>query len=147
MKPKKLNHPKKVMCFGTFDLLHLGHLHYFREAKQYGDYLVVVIARDETKQLQKKPTVFSETERLELIQSLKIVDRAVLGNQEDHFKIIEEIKPEVVCLGYDHSISDEMLQKKLSALGLKPKIIRISSYNPSKQKSTLLKELILKHNL
>ncbi|MCD4694128.1 adenylyltransferase/cytidyltransferase family protein, partial [bacterium] len=36
----------KVMCFGTFDNLHLGHLFYLKEAKKFGDYLVVVIARD-----------------------------------------------------------------------------------------------------
>ncbi|HLC71304.1 MAG TPA: adenylyltransferase/cytidyltransferase family protein, partial [Candidatus Nanoarchaeia archaeon] len=37
---------KTVMCFGTFDILHPGHLHYLQQAKKYGDYLMVVIARD-----------------------------------------------------------------------------------------------------
>ena len=138
--------PKIVMCFGTFDLLHLGHLHYLKQAKKQGDYLIVVLARDKTKKDQEKPTLFSEKERLELIQSLRIVDKAVLGNQGNHFKIIKEFNPGVICLGYDHKISESELQEKLSALGLRPKIKRISSYRPNQQKSSLLKELILKHN-
>ena len=138
--------PKIVMCFGTFDLLHLGHLHYLKQAKKQGDYLIVVLARDKTKKDQEKPTLFSEQERLELIQSLRIVDKAVLGHLKDHFKIIQEINPLVICLGYDHPISETKLKEKLARLGLKPKIIRISSYKPNQQKSSLLKELILKHN-
>ena len=38
---------KKVMTFGSFDVLHKGHEHYLKEAKSYGDYLIVVVARDE----------------------------------------------------------------------------------------------------
>lgn len=136
-----------VMCFGTFDLLHLGHLHYFKEAKKYGSYLVVVIARDKTKEWQKKPVVFSENERLKLIQSLKIVDKAVLGFTENHFRIIKKIKPAVICLGYDHKISEQELKEKLTSIGLNPRIKRISPYKPNQQKSSLLKELILKHKL
>ena len=133
----------KVMCFGTFDLLHLGHLYYFEQAKKYGDYLIVVIARDKTKQLQKKSILFSEKERLRLIQSLKIVDEAVLGNPDDHFKIITEKKPDVICLGYDHKITASNLQKALSVHHLHPIIKRINSYHLKKQKSTKLKEKIL----
>ena len=135
---------KKVMCFGTFDVLHLGHLNYFKEAKKHGNYLIVVIARDKTKELQKKQTVFSETERLELIQSLRIVDQALLGYPDNHFKIIKEYEPDVICLGYDHKISEQELKQNLLKIGLSPEIKRIPSYNPHQQKSSLIKELILK---
>ena len=74
---------KLVMCFGTFDLLHLGHLHYFQEAKKHGDYLIVVIARDITKKKQHKKVLFSEQERQKLVQSSKLVDEAVLGYPDD----------------------------------------------------------------
>ena len=133
---------KTVMCFGTFDLLHLGHLHYLQQAKKHGDYLIVVIARDTTKKQQKKRTVFNEKERQQLIQSLKIVDEAVLGNSDDHFKIIRERRPDVICLGYDHALAIKELQERLAQHYFFPKIVRLHAYKPKAQKSTLLKKKI-----
>ncbi len=101
---------KKVMCFGTFDLIHLGHLDYFRQAKEHGDYLIVVIARDSTKEKQGNEITFTEDERLELIRSLRIVDEVVLGDSEDHFKVIRDLKPNVIFLGYDHPAVEEKLE-------------------------------------
>ena len=98
------------MCFGTFNLLHPGHLHYFQQAKKYGDYLIVVIARDKTKRQQHQLTVFNEQERLHLIQNLKIVDKAVLGKVGDHFKIIRALKPTVLVLGYDQEVREKDIQ-------------------------------------
>lgn len=140
MKNKKV---KKVMCFGTFDLLHLGHLNYLQQAKKHGNYLITVIARDATKEDQGKKPVFSERARLELVSGLKTVDLAVLGNLNDHLKIIEEHNPSIVCLGYDHSQSKETLAKELATRGLFPKIKRMKSYKANKHKSTLLRNLIL----
>jgi len=135
---------KKIMCFGTFDLIHLGHLDYFKQAKKYGDYLFVVIARDKTKQDQEKETVFTELERLELIKNLQIVDEVVLGNQGNHYKIIEEKKPDVICLGYDHPIGENELQENLLSLRLYPEIKRMQPYHEEKNKSTKIKEIILR---
>ncbi|MBS3126602.1 adenylyltransferase/cytidyltransferase family protein [Candidatus Woesearchaeota archaeon] len=138
---------KKVMCFGTFDLLHLGHLHYLEQAKEHGDYLIVVIARDATKQQQRKETIFTEKERLKLIQSLKIVDEAVLGYPDDHFHIIQDKKPDVICLGYDHQVREKDIAEKLASLELHPEIMRLQPYKPTIHKSTKLREKVLKSNL
>ncbi len=134
---------KTIMCFGTFDILHLGHLHYLEQAKKYGDYLVVVIARDKTKKKQHKETIFSERERLKLMQSLNIVDEAVLGNVDDHFKIVLEKKPSVLCLGYDQAISEQELRRELRRRGLTPKIVRMKAYSPKSQKSSKIKKFLL----
>ena len=131
------------MCFGTFDLLHLGHINYFQQAKQHGDYLIVVLARDATKEKQHKETIFDENERLQLINSLKIVDEAVLGNLEDHYKIIIEKKPDIIMLGYDHKTTIEHLKKELSKLGLNIEISRATSYKSHKHKSTKIREIVL----
>ena len=128
------------MCFGTFDILHLGHVHYFQQAKQHGDHLTVVIARDATKQKQQKNILFSEQERLQLVQSLKVVDEAVLGNSDDHFKIIAEKKPNLVCLGYDQAISESVVEEKLRSLGVKAKVLRMQPYKEERQKSSKLRE-------
>jgi len=139
-KKIKLN---RVMCFGTFDLLHPGHLNYLEQAKKQGDYLIVVIARDETKIKQNKKTLFSENNRLIIIKSLKVVDEAVLGNVDDHFKVILEKKPQVICLGYDHQISEKELEKKLEERGLIVKVKRMKPFKVEKFKSSIIKRKIL----
>ncbi len=134
------------MCFGTFDILHLGHLHYFRQAKKYGDYLIVVIARDTTKQVQKKSIIFNEHERRELVQGFKLVDKAVLGYPDNHFRIIQEQQPDVICLGYDHPIREQWLRQRLAGLNLHPAIKRMKAYRPKIFKSSKIKEIVLKYD-
>jgi len=133
---------KTVMCFGTFDILHLGHLYYFEQAKKHGDYLIVVIARDETKKKQKKKVIFTERERLKVVQSLKVVDEAVLGKVGDHLQIVLEKKPDILCLGYDQKINEKELQRRLAEKDFHPKIIRINPYQAKYQKSKKIKKLL-----
>ena len=84
---------RKIIVVGTFDILHLGHLWLLNKAKEYGDWLTVVVARDETVRLIKgKKPVFPEEERLELLKNLKMVDEAVLGYLGDRFRVIEELQ-------------------------------------------------------
>ena len=134
---------KTVMCFGTFDLLHLGHLSYFTQAKKYGDHLIVVISCDYTKNKEKKKTIFNEKERVKLIQSLKIVDEAVLGYPQDHLRIIEEKKPNIIMLGYDHPIAEKELAQRLAKRCLFPTIRRAKAYKTQSQKSGTIKQKIL----
>ncbi len=130
---------KTVMCFGTFDILHLGHLNYFEQAQKYGDYLIVVIARDKTKLDQHKSLVHAEQERLQQVKNIPLVNEAVLGNIGDHLKIIRDKKPEVICLGYDHPLSEEQLSQKLKEMGITPKIVRLKPFHPEKYKSSLFR--------
>ena len=131
---------KTVMCAGTFDIIHLGHLYYFSEARKYGDKLVVVVARDDTSEAfkGKKPTN-NERTRLDNVRALEIVDRAVLGHHGDIFRIIEEIKPDVICLGYDQKVQKQQLDDELKKRSLKAEVIRIGSYMPNVYKSSKMK--------
>jgi FAD synthetase len=86
----------KVMATGTFDLLHMGHIYYLKEAKKHGDKLAVVIATDSTVRKLKHEPVNPQEIRLNLIKELKIVDEAYLGHENDMYKIVEEIKPDVL---------------------------------------------------
>jgi len=110
----------KVLVFGTFDLVHPGHVHFFTEAKKFGDELFVVVARDETVlKVKGKLPLHDEQERLRQIKSLDIVNKAILGNKDDKFKVIEELKPNVICIGYDqnsfnNNLQDELLKRKLN---------------------------------
>ena len=128
---------KKVMCAGTFDIIHPGHLYYFSEAKKYGGRLVVVVSRDKTSETFKgnKP-IHNEKERLEGIRMLEIVDEAVLGNEGNIFNIVEEIKPDVICLGYDQKIQKQELEDELKKRGIKATVIRIGPYMQHVYKSS-----------
>jgi len=137
----KYGYMTKVMCTGTFDILHQGHLDYFRQAKQLGDYLVVVVARDSNAIKEGKQLRFKEKERLEHVASQKIVDKAVLGNEGDKLKIVEQEKPDVICLGYDQG-DEEKLKEALAKRGISPRIVKAQAYHPEKYKSSLLKTIL-----
>ncbi len=132
----------KVMCFGTFDTLHSGHEFFLKEAKKLGDYLVVAVARDSTvAAVKKRKPLNDESLRVRNVQKLGIADRVVLGYADDKLRIVEEEKPDVICLGYDQTSFTEDLGVKLRQRGLKDvEIVRLPSYHPEKYKSSLLKK-------
>ena len=128
---------KKVMCAGTFDIIHPGHLYYFSEAKKYGDKLIVVVARDDTsKSFKGKQPAHNERDRLEAVRMLKIVDEAVLGNRGNIFGIIEQIKPDVICLGYDQKVQKQDVENEIKKMNIKAEIIRIGPYMENIYKSS-----------
>lgn len=68
-----------VITFGTFDVLHVGHLRILRRAREMGDRLVVGVSSDALNVAKKgRPPVFSETERVELLSALSVVDEVFL---------------------------------------------------------------------
>ena len=104
LKIEKLRKKKKtfVLCHGVFDLLHLGHINHFNEAKKNGDILIVSLTSD--KYVNKGPgrPAFNEKMRLEAISSLSVVDFVVLSNSKTSVPIIKEIKPNIYCKGPDY---------------------------------------------
>lgn len=122
---------KKVMVFGTFDGLHPGHLNLFKQARKYGDFLVAVVARDKTvKGLKKRLPQLNEKERLKKIKESGLVDKAMLGELEDHYLPVKKIKPEVICLGYDQKFFVAGLRKELKKMSLSVKVYRLKPYLP-----------------
>ncbi len=134
----------RVLVFGSFDLLHKGHYNFFKSAKELGDELYVVVARDSTiRDFKKHEPKYDEEERVRQVQEINYVDRAVLGNEDDKFVIIEDIKPDIIALGYDQeSCFSDRLNDELNDRDLDVKIVRLQSYNPKIYKSSLLKENI-----
>ncbi|HDS59431.1 MAG TPA: FAD synthase [Thermoplasmatales archaeon] len=116
----------KVMATGVFDLLHMGHVHYLREAKAMGDELVVVVATDETVRRRKHVPITPQEMRRDLVEALKPVDRAVVGRTGDPLAIVEELKPDVIALGYDQRAED--LEKRLRERGITARVVRCSPY-------------------
>ena len=134
---------KKVLAFGTFDLFHPGHAFYLKQAKLRGDELHVIVARDSTvMHVKNRPTLNKEQSRLSAIRTLTYVTKAYLGNEGDKFALIEEIRPDVICLGYDQKTFGKNLKEILNDRGLDPIIEVIPSYRPEKFKSTKLRKRI-----
>ena len=134
------------MAFGTFDLLHEGHKYYLKKCKEQGDYLVVVVARDKTiTEVKGKKPLHSQAERLHDVQALPLVDKAVLGQEGDKWKIIEEHKPNILCLGYDQKYFTENLEEGLKQRGLQVRVVRIKPYQPEIYKTSKLRER--EHNI
>ncbi len=68
---------KKVITYGTFDLLHIGHLNLLKRAKALGDYLIVSVSTDEFNEQKGKKTVIPFIQRAELVRNLKCVDKVI----------------------------------------------------------------------
>jgi len=129
-----------VLCFGSFDVVHPGHMYYLREAKNFGDKLVVVVARDSTiAKIKCKEPKYKERERLEHVKGVQYVDKAILGKEGDPYEIIEEINPDIICLGYDQNSFSEGLAEKLFERGMNPKIYRLKPFKEHIYKSSKLK--------
>ena len=68
---------KRVITYGTFDLLHYGHINLLKRAKQYGEYLIVALSTDEFNQLKNKKSYFSYDKRKALLEAIRYVDLVI----------------------------------------------------------------------
>lgn len=135
----------RVIIFGTFDLLHKGHENFFEQAKKYGDELVVVVARDvNVRKVKRRAPVFGENDRLAQVRAHPLVDQAVLGHEhDDRYQIVRELKPDMICIGYDQRVPREFEQGLLDR-GITAKIVRLKAYFPEKYKTTKLRKKLRK---
>ena len=118
-----------VMATGTFDILHMGHIYFLKEAKKLGDSLIVVVACDKTVRRLKHEPVTPEQMRLNLIKELQMVDKAVLGREDDMFAVVEEHKPDIIALGYDQIHDEKSLRRKIKDRNLSAQIVRLPKYD------------------
>ena len=131
---------KRALVFGTFDVIHPGHIFFLQQAKKYGDFLIVSLAREKyVRKIKGHSARHSEGERKQLLESLKFVDKVVFGSKTDYLRHIMSIKPSVIVLGYDKRAFTEKLGEKLTERGLRVKIVRARAYKPGIYKSSKLK--------
>ena len=116
------------MATGTFDLLHMGHIYYLKEAKKLGDILAVVVATDATVRKFKHDPITPQEIRVNLIKELKMVDEAYLGHEEDMYAIVEEIKPDIIALGFDQIHDVATIKNELKKRKLNVQVVRLSKY-------------------
>ncbi|MDI3498870.1 FAD synthase [Archaeoglobus sp.] len=115
---------KRVVATGTFDIIHPGHITFLREAKKLGDELIVIVAREKNVRHKPKPVV-PEEQRRRVVEAIKYVDKAILGDEEDMFRPIMELKPDVIVLGHDQHFDEEWLKEGLRKRNLNCEVVRI----------------------
>ena len=130
-----------VLASGVFDLLHLGHVRFLEEAKKAGGRkaeLVVIVARDSTVQKRKgEMPIMPENQRCALVESLKVVDCAILGFEGfDIGRVIEKLKPAVIAVGYDQENMERTVRRHVDEKGLAIKIIRIGKFGEDELNSS-----------
>lgn len=133
----------RIMVFGTFDMLHDGHVDLFKQARTLADdpYLIVSLARDSAAARHRgfAPRK-NENERCALVAAQRLVDKAVLGDEVGCVAHIKAEAPDIIALGYDQMGEYvENLEMELAAAGLSPKIIRLNAYKPETFKTSKLR--------
>ena len=130
------------MVFGTFDMLHEGHLDMFRQARALVDepQLIVSIARDAaTERIKGHAPKHSELDRLKNVEACSLVEEVVLGDRDGFINHIVKADPEVIGLGYDQKSSYVTeLQAELDRVGLKTRVVRLKPYKPDVYKTSKL---------
>ena len=98
----KKNNKKIVLVHGVFDVVHVGHIHHFIEAKKYGDLLVLSITGDKFVNKGFNKPYFDEERRSLFLASLEVVNYVVINQNKSAYEIIKRLKPNVYCKGPDY---------------------------------------------
>ncbi|MEM3873962.1 MAG: adenylyltransferase/cytidyltransferase family protein [Candidatus Bathyarchaeia archaeon] len=150
-KREKRRRKRVVLASGTFDLLHLGHVRFLEEAKKAGGKnaeLIVIVARDSTVEKRKgSRPVIPESQRRALVESLKVVDEAVLGYEDFNIgKVIEKIKPDIIAVGHDQNGMEKVVRDYVKEKGLKIKVVKIGKFSEDElDSSSKIKQKIIEH--
>ncbi len=132
---------KVVLAGGVFDIIHPGHIHTLYEAKKLGDVLVVVIATDKTAiKMKKRRPLHSQDQRKLLVDALEVVDAAVVGNEDDIFKTVDLIRPQIIALGYDQIHQEKAIIDGCKKINLGVTVARLQSPIPHVSSSAIAKE-------
>ena len=141
MDLKKSPTKKIVLAGGVFDIIHPGHIHTLNAAKALGGVLVVAIATDKTAEKMKKRSPLHNQElRRELVSCLSMVDKAIVGHEDDIFQTVKEVKPNIIVLGYDQVHQEKFISDGCKRINLNVEIVRLESPVPHLSSSEIEKE-------
>lgn len=132
----KLTPGKIVLATGAFDLLHLGHVRFLQASKRRGGLgakLIVVVARDKTVLNRKgRMPILPEAQRRELVGSLRVVDKAILGHTHlDLLGVLREVRPDIISVGYDQKQIKSSVEKLLREQDLPIRVVQIPRFGAS----------------
>ncbi len=132
---------KVVLAGGVFDIIHPGHIHTLKAAKDLGDVLIVVIATDNTaEKMKKRKPLHDQDQRKLLVDSLSVVDLSVVGHEGDIFKTVDIIKPQIIALGYDQVHQEKFITEGCKKINLDVQVARLQSPIPEVSSSIIEKK-------
>lgn len=103
----KLRGKRIVFTNGCFDIIHVGHIRYLKEAKKFGDVMIIGLNSDKSiSRIKPGRPVNSEQHRAEVLSSLEMVDYVVLFDEDTPYELIKTIKPDVLVKGGDWKKED-----------------------------------------
>ena len=141
MDLEKSSTKKIVLAGGVFDIIHPGHIHTLNATKALGGILVVAIATDKTaKKMKKRSPLHNQELRRELVSCLSMVDKAIVGHEDDIFQTVKEVKPNIIVLGYDQIHQEKFISDGCKRINLNVEIVRLETPVPHLSSSEIEKE-------
>jgi len=138
---KKSSAKKTILAGGVFDIIHPGHIHTLNAAKALGGVLIVAIATDKTaKKMKKRSPLHNQELRRELVSCLSMVDKAIVGHEDDIFQTVKEVKPNIIVLGYDQVHQEKFISDGCKRINLNVEIVRLESPVPHLSSSEIEQE-------
>lgn len=118
---------KKVITYGTFDLLHWGHINLLKRAKELGDYLIVAISTDHFNEIKNKKAYYSFDERKVILEAIRYVDEVIPEDSwEQKIEDIRNYDVDVFVMGDDWKGKFDFLKEYCEVVYL-PRTIGIST--------------------
>jgi FAD synthetase len=139
-----------ILATGAFDLLHLGHVRFLEACKRKGGpgaKLIVVVARDKTVLSRKgRLPILPEDQRRELVGSLRVVDKAILGHAHlDLLGVLREVEPDIICVGHDQKQIKASVENLLREERLPIRVVKIPKFgHDGLNSSTGIKQMVAK---
>ena len=132
---------KIVLAGGVFDIIHPGHINTLNAAKNLGDVLVVVVATDKTAlKMKKRKPLHNAQLRQELVSSLSMVDLCIIGDEDNIFRTVDLVKPNIIALGYDQTHQEKYIIDGCRKINLDVTVARLESPRPETSSSLIQKE-------
>ena|SRR5690625_218695 len=118
---------KKVITYGTFDLLHIGHINILRRAKEYGDYLIVAISSDQFNASKGKKAYYSFEQRKEILEAICYVDKVIPEHTwEQKLEDVKNYGVDCFVMGDDWAGKFDFLKEQCEVIYL-PRTVGIST--------------------
>lgn len=110
---------KRVITYGTYDLLHYGHIELLRRAREMGDYLIVALSTDEFNQVKNKKSYYDYNQRKMMLESIRYVDLVIPEDGWGQKELdVERFDVDVFVMGHDWESEFDFLKDKCEVIYL-----------------------------
>lgn len=136
------NGNKIILAGGCFDILHIGHIEFLKQAEKYGDYLFILLESDEScaKKGKNRP-INIQYDRAKILSAIELVDYIILipkFNDQDYINLIKQLKPDTIAVTKNDPFKD---RKEKQAKLISAKVVEVISHLSNKSTTNLLKLL------